>query len=66
MEPIKINDQWTLTQITHADNCGLCTQALNAAISHATVTGSIGSTYTLEYPEGEHFARVTRDITKYA
>ena len=66
MKPVKINDDWTLTRITHEVNCGLCTQALTDAISHATVSGSIGSTYTLDYSEGKHAATVTRDITRYA
>lgn len=64
MKPVKIDDVWTLTDITHEDNCGQCTRALTGAIAHARATGSVGSTYTLEYPQDNHRATVTRKDTR--
>ena len=64
MKPVKIDDVWTLTDITHEDNCGQCTRALTGAIAHARATGSVGSTYTLEYPQNTHRATVTREDTR--
>lgn len=63
MKPIKIDGVWTLTDITHEDNCGQCARALTGAIAYATSTGSVGSTYTLEYPQDTHRATVTRKDT---
>jgi hypothetical protein len=56
----KMNEQnWNYTS-THGESCAECAQATRSARTYATVTGSVASTYTLEYPEGVHSGTATR------
>ena len=52
---------WTITEATHGMDCHRCEWAADVAVSHATVTGSVGSTYTIEGATGAHSVTVTRD-----
>lgn len=52
---------WTITESTHGMDCHKCEWSAEAAVSHATVTGSVGSTYTIETTNATHSATVTRD-----
>ena len=52
--------KWKVTERTHGVDCTTCDQAEESAVSHAIVTGSIASGYTLEYPEVTHRAYVER------
>jgi len=50
---------WTYTS-THGKTCEKCAEATRTARTYATATGSVASTYTLSYPEGDHAGTATR------
>jgi hypothetical protein len=50
---------WTYTS-THGETCAECAKAVKTARTYAAVTGSVASTYTLSYPEGDHAGTATR------
>jgi hypothetical protein len=56
---------WAYTS-THGVSCTECAKAVKTARTYATVTGSVASTYTLSYPEGDHAGTATRTETPSA
>lgn len=51
---------WIVT--THHAHCKACSDQIDNAIAHAKVTGSVGSTYNVQGPDGiEHGAKVERE-----
>jgi hypothetical protein len=50
---------WTYTSI-HGKTCTKCVDSVKSAEDFATVRGSVSSTYTLSYPEGDHAGTATR------
>lgn len=55
-----LSGAWIVT--THHSHCAECSAQIDAAVSHAKVTGSVGATYNVVGADGvEHGAKVERE-----
>jgi hypothetical protein len=61
--------QWAVTKLEHPavrdwrEVCAVCVRQVEPAITYARVTGSVGSTYSTQDPDGMvHSATVARAI----
>ena len=54
---------WIVT--THHEHCRECSEQIDAAITHARVTGSVGATYNVQRADGiTHGAKVERETNE--